>query len=199
MTYVGRVLSHGEMTVGKVVCSCHTCYKLTTIEKGKLYHHSQFEILTYYNPDDEVKPDVRTECSTSHLDVEEHTDSFGTNSPPVDYYSKDDEVKSTTYEPDVGIESGRPDPDVTDSVDTDYPPLDYDSKGHEVKSTTYEPDVGTDGPTSHPDVDEHTDSVDTDSPPGHNDSRGANKPRLLSYFMLVVVIGLGNIVKVFQN
>jgi len=45
--YVGRALSHGEMTVGKVVCSPTNCIRLTTIENGTWYDHDEFDILTY--------------------------------------------------------------------------------------------------------------------------------------------------------
>lgn len=66
LTYVGRQVSHGELTVGKVVCFDRDfdrgCYKLTTIEDGKWYDHSEFEILTY-NPDVEVTVKATTERS----------------------------------------------------------------------------------------------------------------------------------------
>ncbi|KAK4874764.1 hypothetical protein RN001_014124 [Aquatica leii] len=49
-TYIGRAKSHGELTVGKVICSPTNCIRLTTIENGSWYDHDEFEILTY-NPD----------------------------------------------------------------------------------------------------------------------------------------------------
>ncbi|KAF5284896.1 hypothetical protein FQR65_LT13372 [Abscondita terminalis] len=49
-TYIGRANSHGELTVGKVICSPSNCLRLTTIENGTWYDHDEFEILTY-NPD----------------------------------------------------------------------------------------------------------------------------------------------------
>ncbi|KAB0793986.1 hypothetical protein PPYR_13606 [Photinus pyralis] len=49
-TYIGRAQSHGELTVGKVICSQTNCIRLTTIENGSWYDHDEFEILAY-NPD----------------------------------------------------------------------------------------------------------------------------------------------------
>ncbi|KAF5285928.1 hypothetical protein FQA39_LY04389 [Lamprigera yunnana] len=49
-TYIGRAKSHGELTVGKVICSTTNCIRLTTIENGTWYDHDEYEILTY-NPD----------------------------------------------------------------------------------------------------------------------------------------------------
>ncbi|KAF2897977.1 hypothetical protein ILUMI_08198 [Ignelater luminosus] len=46
-TYIGRAISHGEMTVGKVICWVDRCIRLTTIEDGVWYDHDEFEILTY--------------------------------------------------------------------------------------------------------------------------------------------------------
>lgn len=47
ITYVGRTMSHGELTVGKVICWPSSCIKLTTIENGTWYPHGEFEILAY--------------------------------------------------------------------------------------------------------------------------------------------------------
>lgn len=57
-TYIGRAISHGEMTVGKVICWIDRCIRLTTIEDGKWYDHDEFEILTYNSGlyDDEPLP-----------------------------------------------------------------------------------------------------------------------------------------------
>ncbi|KAK5641070.1 hypothetical protein RI129_009617 [Pyrocoelia pectoralis] len=49
-TYIGRAKSHGELTVGKVICSPTNCIRLTTIENGTWYDHDEFEILAY-DPD----------------------------------------------------------------------------------------------------------------------------------------------------
>lgn len=67
ITYIGRTLSHGELTVGKVICFVKPhetgCFKLTTIENGKWYDHDEFEILSY-NPD--AKESSTNSSSTSH-------------------------------------------------------------------------------------------------------------------------------------
>ena len=52
-TYIGRAKSHGELTVGKVICSPTSCIRLTTIENGTWHDHDEFEILTY-NPNAEL-------------------------------------------------------------------------------------------------------------------------------------------------
>lgn len=54
-TYVGRVKTHGELIVGKVVCYDDVCYKLTTVHNGDWEDHKEFEILIY-NPDATASP-----------------------------------------------------------------------------------------------------------------------------------------------
>lgn len=49
ITYIGRVFTAGEMSIGKIICTERDCQGLYTTRNGKEMHHTNvhLEILTY--------------------------------------------------------------------------------------------------------------------------------------------------------
>ncbi|KAF2901241.1 hypothetical protein ILUMI_04945 [Ignelater luminosus] len=67
-TYIGRIWSFDELTVGKVICWPTHCIPLSTVEKDQYHYHSTFEILTY---DSNGKEGINTSETTTKALVKE--------------------------------------------------------------------------------------------------------------------------------